>query len=167
MKTFLITLFFVFTATLGIAQSHEMGINGCNIKITAWDPEGFVEEKIEGLDLAYQHSQDQGRKLAFHYFSDSQFQFGSFNDVFEYTEWLLEHLDVPLKRYQSSINSAKDHANRSFMTKDSQGTPTYYYMYVDSLGDELVFSVISTSYKSFEEAAKDVDFFLKGLWWKK
>ncbi len=167
----LITGIFCLLATLipslEASTSHQLTIQGSDIAINVIDPEGFSEAEIANLDLVYQDPNDKGRNLAFHYFLDPNFKLGSFNEVFEYTDWLTEPLFGNAAKTQSSFSSSKDYARRSFKTTDMSGTPIYCYIYVGKIADELVFASLSTSYTSLDKAVEDAQFFLKNVFWEK
>lgn len=170
MKSFITGIFCLLATlipSLEAATSHQLTIKGSDIAINVVDPEGFSEVEVANLDLLFQDPNNEGRKLAFHYFLDPDFDLKGFNEVFEYTDWLAEPFFANATRTQTSFSSSKDYASRSFKTTDMSGTPIYCHIYVGKIADELVFASLSTSYTSFDEAAQDTQFFLKNVFWEK
>lgn len=154
-------------APLHAVISHELYMDGCDIKITVDSPEDFLEEKVEDLDLVFRDPEEMGRRVIFHYFKDPNFELSSVNGVFDYTDWIYSKLFKSKDQRSSSFSSGKDYAIRSFTVKNEEDKDVYCFTYVGKIEKELVFSSVVTSLKSMDDASKDCENFLKSVFWKR
>jgi hypothetical protein len=152
---------------LEAAISHQLTIDGSDIEISVVVPENFVEEEVAELDLVFQDPENPGHQLLFHYFPSSDFDLTSFNDVYDYIDWLVEQISPISQRSKNSFYNGKNYSRCSFMTTDANGLPVYCFVYIGQIEGELIFSNMATSLTSFDDATERSAHFLNNVFWKR
>lgn len=167
MKWFITVFLFCFSAWMPLqAQTtYTLSLKGSNIEINTSMPAGYQEEEDEYLDLLFLNTEDESRRIAFHYFGNADFQTSSLQLVYEYTEWLVEQLQLASEWSRTSISTASDYATTSFAATDADGAQIYCYIYVGKIEGKIVFASISTSSQSLEDAINDNIEYLKQVNW--
>lgn len=160
----ILALVAAWTAPIEASSSHRLSLKENDLSFEVIQPESFVEEESNDLDLVFNDPNIEGRKCAFHFFEGADFDLSSAVDVCEYTDWVIDNAFALHKKTEFSITNSKEYAISSFILSSPNNEQTYCHVYVGKVSGQLVFSALAANPASFEIAAKDCDDFLNQIY---
>lgn len=164
---YLMSALFIFCTTFGVmpleaSTYHDMSIEGSEITISALAPEGFTQDHDTQMDLLFH---EEGKGVGFHYFYGPNFSCADGDNVTDYANWIADGLTGSYVHSEKTIEWNESYAVFKQITTDIDGHRKYYFICIDKIADELVFSVAGVSDTSLDDAFNCCMDFLDGIYW--